>query len=287
MKVLGLISLLVLASVPAVTQTREEAENRIASMPADQRAFERYRIWISGLPVADRGSGGISDQQKKELLDRYRVWLKEGGFSDTDISAQIAVILSLGDHMEAERWNRYFTAEKPAFNTNPNAFLVGMVTGRKPGRALDVAMGQGRNAIWLAQQGWDVTGFDPADQAVGVARNNAARLGLTIHTEITTMERFEFGENKWDLIVLSYAGCGQLARQVERALRPGGIVVVEAFHTDALKTMKIGGSLCQTGELPHLFQGLRSLHYEEPVAQPDFAPRPVRIVRFSAEKPAQ
>jgi len=287
MTLLGMISLIALASGPALPQTREETEKRIASMPADQRAFERFRVWISGLPVADRGSGGISDQRTKQIFEKYRVWLKEGGFSDSDISAQIDTVLNQGDRMEAERWNRYFTAEKPAFNTSPNAFLVEMVKGRKLGRALDVAMGQGRNTIWLAQQGWDVTGFDPADQAVGVARENAARLGLTIHTEITTMEQFEFGENKWNLIVLSYAGCGQLARQVERALAPGGIVVVEAFHTDALKTMKIGGSLCQTGELPHLFQGLRSLHYEEPVAQPDFAPRPLRIVRFAAEKPEQ
>jgi SAM-dependent methyltransferase len=146
-------------------------------------------------------------------------------------------------------------------------------------------MGQGRNAIWLAQQGWDTTGFDPADEAVAAARTTADRLGLTVHTEITTMEAFEFGENRWDLIVLSYAGCSQLARQVETSLKPGGIVVVEAFHADALKTLKIGGSLCGPGELPHAFQGLRALRYEEPVAQPDFAPRPVRVVRYAAEKP--
>jgi tRNA/tmRNA/rRNA uracil-C5-methylase (TrmA/RlmC/RlmD family) len=188
--------LVALASLPAASQTREQTENRIASLPADQRAFERYRAWIAGLPVADRGSGGIGSQQTGELFEKYRVWLIEGGFSDTDISAQITIVQNQGDRMEAERWNRYFTAEKPAFNTAPNAFLVEMVKGRKPGRALDVAMGQGRNTIWLAQQGWDVTGFDPADQAVGVARENAARLGLTIHTEIATMERFEFGENR-------------------------------------------------------------------------------------------
>ena len=74
---------------------------------------------------------------------------------------------------------------------------------------------------------------------------------------------------------------------MERALKPGGILVEEAFHTDALRTMKVGGSLCGPGELPHAFQGLRVLRYEEPVAKPDFAPRPARVVRFAAEKPVE
>ena len=87
--------------------------------------------------------------------------------------------------------------------------------------------------------------------------------------------------------MLSYAGCSQLTKQVEKALKLGGILVEEAFHTDALKTMKIGGSLCGPGELPHAFQGLRVLRYEEPIAKPDFAPKPARVVRFAAEKPAE
>ena len=48
-----------------------------------------------------------------------------------------------------------------------------------------------------------------------------------------------------------------------------------------------GGSLCKPGELPNAFQGLRVLRYEEPVAKPDFAPRPARVVRFAAEKPVE
>jgi hypothetical protein len=49
--------------------------------------------------------------------------------------------------------------------------------------------------------------------------------------------------------------------------------------------MRIGGSLFKTGELPHMFPGLRTIRYEEPVAQPDFAPKPTRVVRFCAQKP--
>jgi len=99
------------------------------------------------------------------------------------------------------------------------------------------------------------------------------------------VEEFDFGENRWDLILLSYAGGGQLVQQIQRALAPGGILVLEAFHDDALKTYHIGGSLFRTGEVPHLFQGLRTIRYEEPIAPPDFAPGPVRVVRFCAQKP--
>ena len=65
----------------------------------------------------------------------------------------------------------------------------------------------------------------------------------------------------------------------------GGIVVIEAFHEDAARKFRIGGSICATGEPPHAFQGLRTIHYEEPVAMPDFGPQPMRLVRYAGEKP--
>ncbi len=260
--------------------SRVENERKIASLPEDQRTFERFRFWWSLFPEAER-------PPQDAMLSKYSAWLKEGGFPPPEVDKQLAALKKRGAATDAEFWNRYLVKDRrPWLNSEPNGFLVEMVKGRRPGKALDVAMGQGRNTIWLAQQGWDVTGFDPADQAIAEARAKAQRLGLTIHTEVTTMEQFEFGENKWDLIVLSYAGCSEISSKLEKALKPGGILVEEAFHTDALKSMKIGGSLCKPGELPNAFQGLRVLRYEEPVAKPDFAPRPARVVRFAAEKPA-
>jgi len=269
--------------------SRIEKERQIASLPEDERTFERFRFWWAALPESDRlGRGDTAAAQQDAFLAKYAEWLKDGGFAPSDVERQLALLKKRGGAGDAEFWNQYLITDRRQWlNSEANGFLIEMVKGRRPGKALDVAMGEGRNSIWLAQQGWDVTGFDPADQAVAVARAKAHRLGLAIQTEITTMEEFEFGENQWDLIVLSYAGCSQLAKQVEKALKPGGILVEEAFHTDALKTMKIGGSLCKPGELPNAFQGLRVLRYEEPVAKPDFAPRPARVVRFAAEKPVE
>jgi len=267
-------------------QTFEQSENRIARMPVDQQAYERFRSWVSGQPLTVRGSGGFSEQQANPaLVKMYRSYLKEHGLSDPDIDAQIELLHHRVQELDAEHWNKYFAAEHPAFNTNPNAFLVEMVKGRRPGAALDVAMGQGRNSLWLAQQGWDVTGFDIADKAVASANEQAAKVGLKIHTIVATIEAFDYGENRWDLVLLSYAGAGPSVERLERALKPGGVLIVEAFHEDALKSLHIGGSLFKTGELPHMFPALRTVRYEEPIAMPDFAPKPARVVRFCALKP--
>src|SRR5262245_55827538 len=161
-------------------QTADEVEKRIASLPPDQRAYERFRFWRTMLQP---------DQQRDpNLLTRYGEYLKARGLSDSDADGQIKLVQAQGSRAEVERWNRILTAENPIFNVKPNAFLVEMAKGRKTGTALDVGMGQGRNAIWLAQQGWDVTGFDPAEKAVALAQETARKLGVHVKAEVKGME---------------------------------------------------------------------------------------------------
>jgi 2-polyprenyl-3-methyl-5-hydroxy-6-metoxy-1,4-benzoquinol methylase len=272
--------LLMAGATPILSQavTAADVEKNIASLPADQRAYERYRYWVTTLTPGE---------QRSDNLDRrYREYLKSRGFSEADANAQIKIVEAESRRLEVERWNRILTAEKPAFNTNPNEFLVQMVQGRRSGAALDVGMGQGRNAIWLAQQGWDVTGFDPAEKAVAVAQQTARKLRLAIKTEIKGMEDFEFGERRWDLILLSYVGGREMTAALQRALKPGGILVIEGFHRDATRDRPIGGSVVfDTGELPKLYPELRVIRYEEPVATADFGLQNVRLVRYCAERP--
>jgi 2-polyprenyl-3-methyl-5-hydroxy-6-metoxy-1,4-benzoquinol methylase len=212
--------------------------------------------------------------------------LEAGGMSAEDAAATMAVIERVGRRLEAERWNRILTALKPAFNTAPNAFLVEMTRGLKPGRSLDVGMGQGRNTIYLAQQGWESVGFDVADKAVAAAQDRAKALGVTITTSVAGVEDFDWGEAKWDLIVLSYVGARDFVANVVRALRPGGMVVVEAFHRDATKAGPIGPAVVfDTNELPQLFQSLRIIRYEDTDAVGDFGLQKSRVVRLAVVKP--
>ena len=266
MKLLVAIFVVVTA---AFAQTADEVEKRIASLPAAQQAYERFRFWRT-----THESG------------EYRDYLKSRGFSDRDIDEQIRLVQAEGSRAEVDRWNRILTAEKPAFNTKPNEFLVEMARNRKPGTALDVGMGQGRNAIWLAQQGWDVTGFDPADKAVALAKTTAAKLGVNLKTEITDTEHFDFGDRKWDLIVICYAGGRERRDAVQKALKPGGILIIEGAHRDATKGHSIGGAVVfDTGELPPLFPELRVVRYEEPITTPDFGQVKSRVVRYCGERP--
>lgn len=248
-----------------------------APTAADTAIYSEYIQWLSSLPP---------DQRGPDMAPKYRAALVAKGLPPAEIEKRLDIVDREGQRMEVARWNAFFTADTPRFNLAPNAFLIQIAERRTPGTALDAAMGQGRNAIWLARQGWQVTGFDPADQALDVAQRAAAALGLKLQTVNARFETFDFGENKWDLILLSYAGCtGGVVEKVEKGLKPGGIVVIEAFHEDAAKKFRIGGSICATGEPPHAFQGLRTIHYEEPIAMPDFGAAPMRLVRYAGEKP--
>jgi SAM-dependent methyltransferase len=171
------------------------------------------------------------------------------------------------------------------FNTAPNGFLVEMIKGVKPGRSLDVGMGQGRNTIYLAQQGWDSVGFDPAERAVAAANDQARAIGVTITTHVARAEEFDWGTNQWDLIVLSYVGGREYVQQVRRSLRPGGMVVLEAFHRDATKSRPVGGAVVfDSNELLKLFGDLRIVRYEDTAAVGDFGLADTRVVRLAAIK---
>jgi SAM-dependent methyltransferase len=244
------------------------------------RIYEAFRSWITQQPR------DVQNADDAVVYQRYVVELKRQGKSDKEAAAIVASLKSIGDRAEIERWNRILTAPEPRFNTAPNAFLVTMLKGLKPGRSLDVGMGQGRNTIYLAQQGWESFGFDPADRAVAAAQEQAKKLGVTITTQVAKAEDYDWGNAKWDLIVLSYVGAREYANQVRRSLKSGGMVIVEGFHRDATKTQSIGGAVVfDTNELLKLFADLRVVRYEDTTAVGDFGLGNTRVVRFAGVKP--
>jgi SAM-dependent methyltransferase len=244
------------------------------------KVYETFRAWFGSQ------SAEVQKADDAVVFQRYADLLQSQGQSAQQAASTIDLLRRLGDRAEIERWNRILTAPKPAFNTSPNAFLAAMIAGMKPGRSLDVGMGQGRNTIYLAQQGWDSVGFDPADRAVAAAQERATSLGVKISATVARDVDFDWGESQWDLIVLSYVGAREYVDEVTRALRPGGMVVVEAFHRDATKAGPIGsGVVFDTNELLRLFPALRVVRYEDTDAVADFGQRATRVVRLAAVKP--
>ncbi len=174
-------------------------------------------------------------QDGPQLAAEYRAKLIAEGMSEQQAFDRIFLIDQLRKKYRQETWtanfNRLYTSNYDVFTKEPNAFLAAMIRGVKPGTALDVSMGEGRNTVFLATKGWDATGFDPAGEGLKVAQANAAKAGVTIKTVQAKYEDFDFGRERWDLIVFCYAFAPlsdpELVRRVHDSLKPGGMVLIE------------------------------------------------------------
>ena len=273
-----LLSMLAL-SAQLPPPTLADVQRRIASYPPDLQAYSLFRFWLTNQPPQVQ-TLFENDTTRPAGLDLYRRQLRMEAVPSAEIERRMQIISKNAEHWEIEMWNHILTSDSPRINRSPNAFLVAMVQGRKPGRALDVGMGQGRNAVWLAQQGWRTTGFDPAAKAVALAQETAARAGAKLNAVVAKDSEFDMGDGQWDLILLSYVDFRHLADRISRALAPGGIVIAEYFHRDSPGTA--GGYA--DNELAKLFPNLRLLRYEDADAIADFGLDRVRLVRLLAEK---
>jgi SAM-dependent methyltransferase len=175
----------------------------------------------------------------------------------------------------ARYWDEVFTAEKPVFLRQPTELLVQAVQGRRPGKAVDIGMGQGRNAVFLAQQGWDVTGFDPSEGGVRQAQTQAKKLGVALRTLVMREEDFDFGSAQWDLIVMTYVRrlrAGD-AERFTRSLRPNGIFIYE------------NNNVVDGNDILREMLSFRILRFEDVHTKSDWHPREgQRVQRLIAEK---
>ena len=171
-----------------------------------------------------------------------------------------------------------------------NKFLAESVKGVTPGKALDIGMGQGRNSMFLAALGWDVTGFDISEVAVKQAKEAAEKRGLKINAMVGDVDKFDYGKQRYDLIVGMYMHeyLNRNAKKVVAALKPGGMLVVEGIQRDINKANLTGDKYGYfPNELPKIFGALRVRHYEDIVTQSDWdrsGGKPVPVVRLLATK---
>ena len=148
----------------------------------------------------------------------------------------------------------------------------------KGGKALDIAMGTGRNALYLASLGFRVTGIDLSAVAVEKCREKAERLGLSVEALVADLERSPLPSNEYDLIVNFYYLQRSLTAQIVAALRTGGVLVFESFTIDQLQFgwgPKSPDHLLHPGELREMFAEMEPLLYHEGVVQGDRGPKAV------------
>jgi SAM-dependent methyltransferase len=186
-------------------------------------------------------------------------------------------------------WNELFAKRGDKYHQF-NKFLAESVRDRVPGKALDIGMGQGRNSLFLAALGWEVTGFDISEVGVKQAQAEAARRGLKIDARVGDVDKFDYGTQRWDLVVGLYMHeyLARNAAKVVASLKPGGMLVVEGIHRDIGKANLQGERYgYRSNELPKLFGALRIRYYVDTVAQADWdrsGGKPVPVVRLLAEK---
>jgi SAM-dependent methyltransferase len=253
-----------------------------AQATLDAEVWGTFLTWLKKAPPSD---------SPLVLMQAYAKHQAAAGVAAPEMDRQREVIMRMMRTRE-DGWqvmfNNIYATPGAGFNQQPNATLMKAIEGRPAGRALDAGMGQGRNTIFLALKGWQATGFDVADEGLKIARENARKAGVTIEALQQSERGFDYGSSRWDLILFSYVpfpvGDARYVERLRTALRPGGLIVIESFGSDAGAQGRRPVDVDPV-QLKSAFGGFRILHLEDVMDKPDWIDQKARLVRVVAEKP--
>jgi SAM-dependent methyltransferase len=135
--------------------------------------------------------------------------------------------------MDSEAWNRRYADREFVWTSEPNRFLVAEAAGLEAGRALDLACGEGRNAVWLAEHGWRVTGVDFSEVGLEKARALAAARGVQAEWVTADLRDYTPEPQAYDLVLVFYlqvpaAERRPIVRAAASAVAPGGVFLLVA-----------------------------------------------------------
>jgi SAM-dependent methyltransferase len=168
---------------------------------------------------------------------------------------------------DQKRWDRRFRGKRFALGKKPNPFLKKHIALLSKGRALDIASGEGRNAVFLAQHGFDVDAVDISEKGLRKARKLAREMETKIHTLIVDLDTYQIEKERYDLINNFYFLNRKLIPKMKRGLKKGGMVIFETYilehrnlGTGGPKTLRY---FLKPNELLKLFKEFRILFYRE------------------------
>jgi len=245
-------------------------------------------MWNAALTRRSLGLGILSSVALKSLVRREPSWLaSQGGAASAQSDAGTT-------SPDAARWDRVFGQRPPMYRTSPNAFLATAVERMQreqllPGKAaLDLAMGDGRNALLLAEKGLDVTGIDISPVGLETARASAAERKLTLHALEQDLFAFDYGTEQWDLITVIYFNPAvSIFDRLKAAVRPGGVIAIEGQGSEHEGDGPPQVTRYRPNQLLQAFGDWRILHYEDGLFECDWAPGPpTHVVRLMARKVA-
>jgi tellurite methyltransferase len=190
--------------------------------------------------------------------------------------------------MQITGWEeRYRSGQSSAeyLEAAPTPLLVETVRHLAPGKALDLACGAGRNALWLAEHGWRVTAVDGASAAIEILRSRASERGVTVDARVADLEKGEYRieRSAWDLITICYYLQRNLFQPAKLGLVPGGILVAIVHITEPGEQPT--EHRLRPGELARYFEGWRILHRHE--GRPNDAGHRRRVAEIVAQCPTE
>jgi tellurite methyltransferase len=171
---------------------------------------------------------------------------------------------------DRKRWDKRFGTKEFALGKEPNPFLKRHIHLLPKGRALDIATGEGRNAVFLAQNGFEVDALDISEKGLKKARKLAREKGVTVNALLVDLDHYQIEKDRYDLIANFYFLKRRLIPKVRKGLKQGGRVIFETYLLEHRK-LATGGPkqakyFLKPNELLRLFKNFRILFYREGIS---------------------
>ena len=168
-----------------------------------------------------------------------------------------------------KRWDERYQSKKFVLGEKANPFLRRQIGHLQKGRTLDIAAGEGKNALFLALRGFDVDAVDISAVGLRKTRQLASTMGVKIHTILADLDAYQIEKERYDLIANFYYLNRRLITRIKKGLRKGGKVIFETYilehRTLSPAAPKNPKYFLKPNELLNLFKGFRILFYREGV----------------------
>jgi len=168
---------------------------------------------------------------------------------------------------DKKRWDERFKGKGFAFGKEPNPFLKKHFHLLPKGKVLDLAAGEGRNAVFLAQHGFDVDAVDISEKGLGKARRFANEMGVKINSLMADLDTYKIEKERYDLIANFYFLKRSLIPRIKKGLKKGGRIIFETYILEHRNISSEGPKdrkyYLKPNELLQLFKDFQVLFYRE------------------------
>ena len=171
--------------------------------------------------------------------------------------------ITLAAPKDQSRWDKYYDIEEFLFGTEPIRFLKENIHLLPKGKALDLAMSEGRNGVYLATQGFDVLGLDISPMGLNKAKKLADYHNVKIETQVVDLEGYPLKKNAYDVIICTYYMQRDLFDRAKESLKPGGMILIETYNIDYLRYASFSKKyLLEHNELLEIFKDFKIIRYQ-------------------------